>query len=58
MNDTKKDTWQKILHIIITILTALLTSLTAQSCIKHKSKMPLPQPEATEVTGHVNTLTG
>lgn len=33
-----KDTWSKILHIIITIITALATALTAQSCIKaHKS---------------------
>lgn len=28
-----KDFWQKLLHFIITVLTALLTSLTAQSCI-------------------------
>ena len=31
------DTWKKILHIIITILTAIAASLTTQSCIKHKT---------------------
>ena len=25
--------WKQLLHIVITILTALATSLTAQSCI-------------------------
>ena len=29
----KKETWKQIIHVIITVLTALLTSLTTQSCI-------------------------
>ena len=35
--ESNKDTWSKILHIIITILTAIAASLTTQSCIKHKN---------------------
>ena len=35
--ESNKDTWSKILHIIITILTAIAASLTTQSCIKHKT---------------------
>ena len=37
MEQSKDDTWKKILHIIITILTAIAASLTTQSCIKHKT---------------------
>ncbi|MBO4800533.1 MAG: smalltalk protein [Bacteroidaceae bacterium] len=29
----KKETWKQILHIIITILTAIVTALTTTSCI-------------------------
>ena len=37
--EQNKETWSKILHIIITIITALATALTTQSCIKaHKTK--------------------
>ena len=45
MDTNKDETWKKILHIIITILTALATSLTTQSCMKHKSATPLPTRE-------------
>ena len=45
METNKEDTWKKILHIIITILTAIAASLTTQSCIKHKNaptRVPIP----------------
>lgn len=29
----KKELWSKILHIVVTILTAIATSLTTTSCI-------------------------
>lgn len=32
-DNMNKESWRQLLHIIITILTALATSLTAQSCI-------------------------
>ena len=43
MEQSKDDTWKKILHIIITILTAIAASLTTQSCIKHKA-VPTREP--------------
>ena len=33
MNQNSKQTWKRIIDIIITILTALATSLGVQSCI-------------------------
>ena len=33
MTDTNKKLWRRIGNLIITILTALLTALTTQSCI-------------------------
>lgn len=33
MSDKKKKVWRRIGNIIITVLTALFTSVTAQSCI-------------------------
>ena len=44
-----KDTLSKILHIIITILTALAATLTTQSCMKHRAA-PSPQPESFPLT--------
>ena len=32
-DNMNKESWRQLLHIIITILSALATSLTAQSCI-------------------------
>ena len=29
----KKELWQKILHFIVTVLTAIATSLTTTSCV-------------------------
>jgi len=33
MNQNSKQTWKRVIDIIITILTALITSLTTTSCI-------------------------
>ena len=33
MNESKKEILRRIGHIVITILTAVLTALTTQSCI-------------------------
>ena len=47
MANNNNDTWKQILHIIITILTALATALTTQSCIKHRRQtdnLPIAQP--------------
>ena len=33
MNERKRKVWRRIGNIIITVLTALFTSVTAQSCI-------------------------
>jgi len=32
MNEKKKNTWKRVIDIVITVLTALLTSITATSC--------------------------
>ena len=42
MANDNNETWKKILHIIITIITALATALTAESCIKHNRKDTVP----------------
>ena len=34
MTDTQKRTWKRVLDIIVTILTAIITSLTTTSCIQ------------------------
>lgn len=48
--EQNKDTWSKILHIIITIITALATALTTQSCIKaNKSKYAAAQVTQTSL---------
>ena len=31
----KKETWKRILDIVITILTAIVTALTTTSCMGH-----------------------
>ena len=31
----KKETWKKVIHIVITILTAIATSLGTASCMGH-----------------------
>ncbi len=46
---TNKDTLSKILHIIITILTALAATLTTQSCMKHKAT-PTTLPDSYPIT--------
>ena len=46
---TNKDTLSKILHIIITILTALAATLTTQSCMKHKAS-PATLPDSYPIT--------
>ena len=46
---TNKDTLSKILHIIITILTALAATLTTQSCMKHKAS-PSNLPDSYPIT--------
>ncbi|MBO5630463.1 MAG: smalltalk protein [Aeriscardovia sp.] len=33
MTDNSRKTWKRIIDIIITILTALITSITTTSCI-------------------------
>ena len=47
--DKNKDTLSKILHIIITILTALAATLTTQSCMKHKAS-PTTLPDSYPIT--------
>ena len=42
MANDNNETWKKILHIIITIITALATALTAESCIKHHRPDTVP----------------
>ncbi|MBR1557085.1 MAG: smalltalk protein [Prevotella sp.] len=37
MNQNSKQTWKRIIDIIITILTALITSITTTSCIGNLS---------------------
>ena len=34
MNDDKKQLWRTILNFVISFLTALVTALTTQSCIR------------------------
>ena len=34
MDNNKKELWSKILNIVITVLTAIATSLTTTSCIE------------------------
>ena len=34
MENNKKELWSKILNIVITVLTAIATSLTTTSCIE------------------------
>ena len=46
----KKETLQKILHIIITIITALATALTAQGCIKRHNAQEPKTLAHTEIT--------
>lgn len=33
MTDSSKKTWKRVIDIIITVLTALITSITTTSCI-------------------------
>ena len=34
MTNQKESTWSKVLRIIITVLTAIATSLTTQACME------------------------
>ena len=34
MNEQKKKTWKRVIDIVITVLTALITALTTTSCIR------------------------
>jgi len=55
----KKDTLHQLLQIIIAILTALATSLTAQSCIKKKASKAKTKPLyalAQNTTTHVDDI--
>ncbi|MBQ9191426.1 MAG: smalltalk protein [Bacteroidaceae bacterium] len=34
MNEGTKKTWKRVIDIVITVLTALITALTTTSCIR------------------------
>ena len=34
MNEGNKKTWKRVVDIVITVLTALITALTTTSCIR------------------------
>ena len=34
MNEGNKKTWKRVIDIVITVLTALITALTTTSCIR------------------------